>query len=242
VRLGSGAVPADPAGRGQLTPIWHPSPNFGPRRDAALPDIVVLHYTAMTRAEAARDWLCTPEAQVSAHYVIAEDGRCWHLVQEDQRAWHAGAGQWGGCDDVNSRSVGIELCNTGHQPFSEPLMASLEELLRGVLRRWAIPPWRVIGHSDMALGRKIDPGPRFDWRRLARQGLAVWPAGAPPGDFLTDARRFGYAPSEGQEETLLAAFRARFRPGAKGPQDAVDAALMADLAARFPVDRPPLVA
>ncbi|MEC3859965.1 N-acetylmuramoyl-L-alanine amidase [Mesobacterium sp. TK19101] len=196
----------------------------------------------MTSAEAARDWLCHTDAQVSAHYVIAEDGRCWQLVAEDQRAWHAGAGQWGAVADVNSRSIGIELANTGSQPFSEPLMAALEALLQEILKRWAIPPWRVIGHSDMALGRKIDPGPRFDWRRLARQGLAVWPAPATAGDFLSDARRFGYALAAGQEDALLAAFRARFRPGAHGPQDAVDAALMADLAARYPVDRPPLVA
>ena len=112
---------------------------------------------------------------MSAHYVIARDGTVSQLVDEELRAWHAGAGGWGGCDDINSRSSGIELDNDGFSPFAAPLMAALEGLLLGILLRWDIVPAGVIGHSDMAPGRKIDPGTRFDWQRLARQELAVWP-------------------------------------------------------------------
>ncbi len=226
-----------PTGRSaaaELTIGHSPSPNRGPRRDGARPSLVVIHYTAMQRAEAARDWLCNPQAQVSAHYVIAGDGRCWHLVDEAERAWHAGAGAWGAITDVNSHSVGIELANTGAQPFAAPQMTVLETLLEGIMARWDIAPEGVIGHSDCALGRKIDPGARFDWRRLALRGLAVWPGPATPGDFHEDARRFGYRWGAGQDEALLHAFRMRFRPAARGPLDGTDRALMADLAARWP--------
>jgi len=201
-----------------------------------LPDIVVLHYTAMISFAAARDRLCDPASEVSAHYLIDAAGEVLALVPEDLRAWHAGAGAWGGVMDVNSRSVGIELCNTGLHPFPAPQMAALARLLRGLMGRWRIPPARVIAHSDMAPGRKADPGPRFDWRALALQGLAVWPDASAPGqtgDFGADARRFGYPCVDAA--LLLAAFRLRFRPWAQGPLDATDAALAADLARRFPV-------
>ncbi|WP_425099474.1 N-acetylmuramoyl-L-alanine amidase [Tropicibacter sp. S64] len=211
-----------------------PSPNCGERRDGLRPSLVLLHYTAMAGAEAARDWLCNPEAEVSAHYVVARDGRLWQLVCEGQRAWHAGAGSWGGLPDVNSRSIGIEIANTGLQPFPQPQMAVVERLLRGILARWQLGPEAVLGHSDTAVGRKIDPGRRFDWKRLARQGLAVWPEMAEPGAFTRDARVFGYGWPEGGEADLLDAFRMRFRPWAQGPLDDVDRGLMADLAARWP--------
>lgn len=217
-----------------------PSPNCGPRRGGARPDLVVIHYTGMADTEAALARLCDPAAEVSAHYLIAPDGEVIALVPEELRAWHAGVGAWGAVQDVNSRSIGIELVNPGTQPFAAPQMAALEALLRGIRDRWGIRPERVIGHADMAPARKADPGPRFDWRRLAREGLSVWPSpGAPPGDpacFAADARAFGYA--AGSAAQILAAFRARFRPGAgaAGPADAVDAGLIADLAARFPVD------
>ncbi|WP_068247985.1 N-acetylmuramoyl-L-alanine amidase, partial [Tritonibacter horizontis] len=157
-------------------PIWHPSPNFGPRRDGLQPELIVLHYTAMTSAEAAVQRLCDPACEVSAHYVIGASGQLWQLVAEADRAWHAGAGEWAGRDDVNSRSIGIELDNRGTHPFSDPQMQVLEQLLADIMQRWAIPPEGVIGHSDMAPGRKWDPGPRFDWQRLAIGGLAR-PAG-----------------------------------------------------------------
>ncbi len=214
--------------------LTDPSPNFGPRRDGLRPELVVIHYTAMKSCAAARDRLCDPAAEVSAHYLISEAGEVLSLVPEEMRAWHAGAGEWRGRGDVNSRSIGIELANSGAHPFPEPQMAALEALLAGVMARWGIAPAAVIGHSDMAPGRKSDPGPRFDWRRLARAGLAVWPeAGAgDPARFAACARTFGYP--DAAPDTLLAAFRLRFRPWARGPLDATDAGLAADLAGRFP--------
>lgn len=198
---------------------------------------MVIHYTAMPSCAEAEARLCDPEAEVSAHYLISAQGAVTTLVPEELRAWHAGAGQWGECRDVNSRSIGIELDNPGNAPFPQAQMAALEQLLADILNRWQIPPERVIGHSDMAPARKADPGPRFDWRRLALLGLSVWPeTGAVPGDFAKDARAFGFP--DVAPDLLLAAFRLRFRPWARGPQDATDAALIADLAARYPVDRP----
>lgn len=217
-------------------PKWLPSPNFGPRRGDLQPDLIVIHFTAMASAEAALERLCDAEAEVSAHYLIGGNGTLWQLVEEEMRAWHAGAGSWQGRDDINSRSIGIELDNTGAHPFAEPQMSVLEALLREVMARWSIPATGVIGHSDMAPARKYDPGARFDWARLAGQGLAVWPeTPSQPGDFARDAAQFGYP--EAEEAEILAAFRARFRPGADGPIDDVDRSVMADLARRFGVDR-----
>ena len=219
--------------------IWHASPNFGLRRGGARPDLIVLHYTAMDSARAARDRLCDRPAEVSAHYLIGRCGTLWQLVAEADRAWHAGAGAWRGAGDVNSRSIGIEIDNDGASPFAAAAMDRLEPLLTDLCARWAIPPEGVIGHSDMAPGRKADPGPRFDWRRLARAGLAIWPRAAggvdaDPAGIGGDLDAIGYPPTEAVAR--LAAFRARFRPGASGPPDAVDAGLARDLAARFGVD------
>jgi N-acetylmuramoyl-L-alanine amidase len=221
--------------------IPHPSPNFGARRGGVRPDMVVLHYTGMSSCADALERLCDRAAQVSAHYLISETGVVHALVEEDMRAWHAGAGGWGAVRDVNSRSIGIELANTGNAPFPESQMAALEWLLAQVQRRWNVPPERVIGHSDMAPERKDDPGPRFDWRRLARAGLSVWPEAGdgdwPPdaATFRAHARAFGYP--DAPHEVLLGAFRSRFRPEATGPIGSADVALAADLARRFPVDR-----
>ncbi len=231
--------------------LSHPSPNFGERRGGARVELVVLHYTAMPTCAAALERLCDPGAEVSAHYLIDGDGSVLSLVAEGARAWHAGAGEWRGAGDVNSRSIGIELANSGQEPFAAPQMLALERLLAGVLERYGLGPEAVIGHSDMAPERKGDPGRRFDWRRLALQGLAVWPdldaAGAPPphpsstggegralpdmAEFLADLRTFGYP--DATVDTLLTAFRLRFRPWAKGPLDATDRALAAGLR-RFP--------
>lgn len=217
-----------------------PSPNFGERREGATPELVVIHYTAMASCTAARKRLCLPEAEVSAHWLISEDGQAEQLVDEAMRAWHAGAGSWGGRGDVNSRSIGIELSNTGFAPFPEPQMAMLEEVLGGILTRWSLGPEAVIGHSDMSPDRKIDPGPRFDWLRLARQGLALWPepfipAPAPdPARFAALAMAFGYP--DLAPEILLAAFRLRFRPRHEGPLDETDMAMIADLSLRAGAD------
>ncbi|MEL6640921.1 MAG: N-acetylmuramoyl-L-alanine amidase [Pseudomonadota bacterium] len=201
--------------------------------------MVVIHYTAMQTAEAACQTLCNPKTEVSAHYLIARDGQVMSLVAEDQRAWHAGAGGWGKLTDVNSYSIGIELDNNGLSPFSAPLMDALVVLLEGIIGRWAIRPERVIGHSDMAPGRKIDPGPRFDWQRLACEGQSIWPnkqdkEPISAEDFRRHALLFGYP--DVSDALLLDTVRRRFRPWAQGPLDALDMGLIADLASRFPVD------
>jgi N-acetylmuramoyl-L-alanine amidase len=227
--------------------LTHPSPNFGDRRGRRI-ELVVLHYTAMPTCAEALERLSDPVAEVSAHYLIDADGTLLSLVDECARAWHAGAGSWRGAGDVNSRSIGIELANPGDRPFPEPQMRALERLLREVLTRHGLPPAAVIAHSDMAPDRKGDPGRRFDWRRLALQGLSVWPTAAvdppPPqpspsggeggaspdvAGFVADLGAFGYP--DAAPETLLTAFRLRFRPWATGPLDAMDVALAAGLRA-----------
>ena len=206
-----------------------PSPNCGPRRGGVRPDMVVIHYTAMATAAAARARLCDPSAEVSAHWLIDAQGGVEALVAEDLRAWHAGAGAWGGVSDVNSRSIGIELANDGTTPFAARQIAALEDVLAGAMARWSIRPERGIRHSDLAPDRKADPGPRFDWRRPAGAGLGVWPDPGAPGDFAADAAAFGWR--AGHPDLVLRAFRLRFRPWAAGPQDATDAALAAGLRA-----------
>lgn len=223
--------------------VAYPSPNFSARRLDATPDLIVLHYTAMDSADAALARLCDPAHEVSAHYLIGAEGVTYQMVVEDQRAWHAGAGVWGLCTDINSRSIGIELDNNGCVPFAAAQMDALEELLGGVMARWAIPPERVIAHSDMAPARKSDPGRRFDWRRLAQSGLSVWPNSAPgvdpdPAVFRQSAACFGYSAIT-EDDVLLDVFRQRFRPWADGPLDVTDMGLIADLALRFPVDATP---
>ncbi|MEL6980593.1 MAG: N-acetylmuramoyl-L-alanine amidase [Pseudomonadota bacterium] len=171
--------------------VERPSPNHGPRRGVSAPDLVIVHYTGMPSAEAALARLCDPVAEVSAHWLIAETGALFRLVPETARAWHAGVSFWGrGAAaaleaDVNSRSIGIELAHPGHvearaaasglvcPPFPEAQMAALEGLLERAMARWRLAPEAVLAHSDVAPGRKIDPGERFDWTRLARRGLAA---------------------------------------------------------------------
>ena len=205
--------------------------------------MVVLHHTAMRDCAGALERLCDPASEVSCHYLIGEDGTIWQLVDEEMRAWHAGAGCWGGVRDVNSHSIGIELANPGpnasHPPFAEKQMAALESLLADIIARRDIRPENVLAHSDTAPRRKADPGPGFDWRRLALAGLSVWPEGggaesaADQAAFLRHAERFGYCPDAGFEP-VLAAFRLRFRPTASGPLVGADMAMMAELASRWP--------
>lgn len=173
----------------------------------------------MASAKAAQARLCDPEAEVSAHYLIARNGDVTQLVPEALRAWHAGAGEWHGQGDINSRSIGIELDNDGHAPFSAALMDALEPLILGIMQRHGITAAGVIGHSDMAPGRKIDPGPRFDWARLERGGLAL-PRGAGQGtgdiaEFRDRLAALGYT-AEASDDVLLSTARLRFRPWARG--------------------------
>ncbi|MBL4916112.1 N-acetylmuramoyl-L-alanine amidase [Szabonella alba] len=202
-----------------------------------MPELVVIHFTAMQSAPLARARLCDPLTEVSAHWLLDYDGHAEPLVPEALRAWHAGAGEWAGRGDVNSRSIGIELANNGAEPFPAAQMAALERLLAGILDRWQIPPQGVIGHSDMAPARKSDPGARFDWKRLAFQGLSVWPApqeAVPDASgFARDLVSFGYPPAA--PEILLAAFRLRFAPWRRGPLSPRDCGEAADLARRYPV-------
>ncbi len=231
--------------------IQSPTTCHGERRNGVRPDMVVLHYTAMDSAQSALDRLCDPQTEVSCHYLIGADGQIWQMVPEDRRAWHAGAGKWGAVTDVNSRSIGIELANRGDHPFSEPQMAALETLLADILDRWSIPPERVIGHSDMAPDRKGDPGPHFDWRRLAIRGLSIWPnvdRADHQGQEGWNAvqiveigqalRVFGYVMPDNDMAPLHVynAFCTRFV--CVGPENRGYAiAIARDLAARFPVDR-----
>jgi N-acetylmuramoyl-L-alanine amidase len=163
----------------ELDLIERPSPNNDARARDAVVDTLVLHYTGMQTTDEALDRLCDPEASVSAHYLINEDGKVFRMVPEVRRAWHAGVSSWAGDTDINDRSIGIELSNRGHEfgyrPFPEPQIVALENLCLDILTRHAIPARRVLGHSDVAPSRKQDPGEFLDWRRLARRGVGVWP-------------------------------------------------------------------
>lgn len=147
-----------------------PSPNFGERR----PHYVIIHHTTNDTAAQALATLTSRAREVSAHYLIARDGRIIYLVDELKRAWHAGDSYWGGNRDINSSSIGIELDNNGNEPFSDAQIDALIELLRDLSARWNIPPANVLGHGDVAPGRKVDPSALFPWRRLADAGLGLW--------------------------------------------------------------------
>lgn len=215
------------------------SPNHGPRPDGLPVDILLLHYTDMATAEAAVDRLCDPDAKVSAHYVVAEDGRIWRLVDEDRRAWHAGVAWWAGESDVNGRSIGIELANPGHsrgyRQFPEAQVEALVGLARGILARHPIPASRVLGHSDVSPGRKIDPGHLFDWRRLAAAGIGLFPeagtAAAEPAAMTAALAAIGYrtgAPDPTDPATLAAlhAFQRHWMPDRIGQAPGPDMAGM----------------
>ncbi len=169
------------------------SPNFNDRRGPL--DMLVLHYTGMETGEAALLRMCDPSAEVSAHYMIWEDGRLTQLVPEDKRAWHAGVSSWQGDTDLNSRSIGIEIVNGGHDvpradgtlpPYPEVQIAAVIELAQSILARHAIPQSRIVGHSDIAPLRKRDPGEHFPWAQLAAAGVGLWPEPekAPAGSVL----------------------------------------------------------
>jgi N-acetylmuramoyl-L-alanine amidase len=155
-----------------------PSPNHQPRRGVARPDILLLHYTGMATTQAALERLCDPGPQVSSHYLVFEDGRIFQLVPEARRAYHAGASHWEGSTDINSRSVGIEIGNQGHDwgcpPFPDAQIERVIALCRDIVARWSIAPWRVLAHSDIAPNRKRDPGEIFPWQRLAEAGVGAF--------------------------------------------------------------------
>lgn len=189
-----------------------PSPNHDGRL-AGPTDLLLLHYTGMPGpARAALDWLCNPQSRVSAHYFLFEDGRTLQLVDEDRRAWHAGASVWGGETDINSRSIGIEIANAGHPGglpgYPDAQIVALVVLCRDILDRNPIPLHRVLAHSDVAPGRKRDPGERFPWDRLAAAGIGLWREPAA----IADGRAFGRG-DEGQQVEALQAMLALYGYG-----------------------------
>jgi N-acetylmuramoyl-L-alanine amidase len=192
-----------------------PSPNQGPRPDGGAIDILLLHYTGMQTAAAALARLVDAAAQVSCHWLIDEDGTTYALVEESRRAWHAGRSFWAGERDINSRSIGIELVNPGHdwgyRPFPPAQMTALAELAQGILARHPIPAHRVLGHSDVAPERKQDPGELFDWAWLAGQGIGLWPEPAQGPESLdpaADLARIGY---EQEDAATIVAFQRHYR-------------------------------
>lgn len=156
-----------------------PSPNHDARIHGKSVDILLLHYTGMKTGQAAVDRLLDPEATVSSHYVVDEDGTVYRLVAEERRAWHAGVSYWRGAERINDRCIGIEIVNPGHEwgyrDFPALQMAVVCDLCLGILSRHPIPPRNVIGHSDVAPDRKEDPGEKFDWQGLADNGVGLWP-------------------------------------------------------------------
>ena len=200
--------------------IERPSPNFDERQ---LPvSMIVLHYTGMPDAQGALDRLTSPEAQVSCHYLVDEDGAIYRVVDESKRAWHAGKSRWRGMTDINSASIGIEIVNPGHEfgyrPFPDEQMASVIPLVADIKDRHGIGRGNVVGHSDVAPARKIDPGELFPWARLAKARLCLpRPARLELGDpfpndgsFYLALERFGYDVSAGRE--AVEAFQRRWRP------------------------------
>ena len=185
-----------------------PSPNFGERKDGKKVNALVLHYTGMKTAKGAEDWLCADESQVSAHYLVYEHGHIVQMVREADRAWHAGKSYWQGERDLNSVSVGIEIANPGHHgytDFPEAQITAVIKLCRGIIRRHKIAPEMVLAHSDIAPGRKVDPGEKFPWGRLAGEGIGNHAAPAP-----VQGGRFMSPGDEGQPVEALQAMLALY--------------------------------
>jgi N-acetylmuramoyl-L-alanine amidase len=218
--------------------IDRPSPNHAPRPADAAIDVLVLHYTELPLKESL-DILCdgAREHRVSAHYVLAEDGTLYRLVPEDCVAWHAGRSHWRGREALNATSIGVEIVNLhgDRHDYPKAQIAALIELCHGILARHpAIVPRNVVGHSDIAPKRKIDPGLRFPWATLALSSIGLWPrAGAAPleGDVQAALERFGYPPTVGVTTAdIVASFQRRFRPSrVDGIADPETRALLASL-------------
>ena len=215
----------------------HPSPNIEPRRRGLRPTILLLHYTGLPTVKRAIEVLSRPDCKVSCHYVVDDDGRIVQMVAEADRAWHAGVSIWAGERDINSASIGIEIQNPGHQlgypDFPDAQMRAVAALAGDVAARHGIRPERVLAHSDVAPGRKIDPGEKFDWRALAEEGIGHWVAPLPlepddagwaagsEGPAIAEARsllaRYGYGIEGhgGLDEAMrlaVRAFQLHFRP------------------------------
>jgi N-acetylmuramoyl-L-alanine amidase len=156
-----------------------PSPNHDDRPAGTPIDTLILHYTGMQSAQDAIDRLRDPVARVSSHYVVDEDGSVLCLVPEERRAWHAGVSFWRGHTELNARSIGIEIVNAGHEwgyrDFPALQMAVVCDLCLAILSRHAISARNIVAHSDVAPDRKEDPGEKFDWRGLAKNGVGIWP-------------------------------------------------------------------
>jgi N-acetylmuramoyl-L-alanine amidase len=214
-----------------------PSPNHNERQAGVVPNMIVLHYTGMADAEAALARLCSAQSEVSTHYFVFEDGRIIQCVPEALRAWHAGSAGWAGETDINSRSIGVEIANPGHDSgypdFPRRQMAAVIALCRGIIARRGIRPDRVLAHSDVAPARKKDPGEKFPWRLLHDSGVGLWIRAVPvaegghpvqPGQtgevvrlLQTKLAEYGYpVPTHGQyDETtrhVVTAFQRHFRP------------------------------
>jgi N-acetylmuramoyl-L-alanine amidase len=218
--------------------IDRPSPNHAPRPADAAIDVLVLHYTELPLKDSL-DILCdgAREHRVSAHYVLAEDGTLYRLVSEDCVAWHAGRSHWRGREALNATSIGVEIVNLhgDRHDYPRAQIAALIELCRGILARHpAIVPRNVVGHSDIAPKRKMDPGLRFPWATLALSSIGLWPRAATApleGDVQAALERFGYPPAVGVTTAdIVASFQRRFRPSrVDGIADPQTRALLASL-------------
>lgn len=186
------------------------SPNHGERRGDAWPEILLLHYTGMRNSREALARLCSPEAEVSAHYLVFEDGAIVQMVAEARRAWHAGAEPWGGVSDVNSRSIGIEIANPGHDhgysDFPAAQIKAVIALCRDVITRHGIRAERVLAHSDIAPLRKQDPGEKFPWQTLFEAGVGHWVSPDPPGSMVGALEQGAHGPCVSELQGALAAY------------------------------------
>jgi len=219
--------------------IKYPSPNYGLRRADTEIEFIILHYTAMS-TEKSLERLCDPVHEVSCHYLIDPSGVCYQLVDNSKRAWHAGKSYWRGYHDLNSRSLGIELVNSGNEDYPEAQMKSLITLLQHLIESLALNPKNILGHSDIAPARKLDPGKWFNWQKLSVNGVGFFPEVYEPiacdkQVFLAEAKRAGFNPNA-NAEYVLKTFRNRCRPKFTGELDGYDCALMQKFADAFDID------
>jgi N-acetylmuramoyl-L-alanine amidase len=176
-------TPVNPTGQDFVGTI-----NFGLRK----PNYVIIHHTAQNSTEQTLKTFTVPTTQVSAHYVIGRDGVVYHMLNDYLRAWHGGASKWGNATDINSSSIGIELDNNGFEPFAQPQINSLLNVLDTLKKKHGIPTANFIGHSDIAPGRKVDPNVTFPWKNLADRGFGLWPDAV-----LTDTVPTAFNPVDG---------------------------------------------